>query len=70
MSDDTSQNGNAQSPTIEVTSSYTSRRNTVEETLVLDAHEVEDFLEMALRGSLDGVDARTISRELKARSHE
>jgi hypothetical protein len=70
MSDDTATS--AESPTVEVTSTYRARRGNgtevVEETMVLDNYEVERLLEQMLRDSLDGVDARTVANELEARS--
>jgi len=40
------------------------------ETFELDGYEVERLLELALRDSLDNVDARVIAEEVRARSVE
>lgn len=66
MSDDTSTS--AQSPTVTVETSYRTRDGQKTETFELDNYEVENLLELALRDSLDGVDARTIAEEIRARS--
>lgn len=64
----------AESPTVEVTSSYRARSGSgtevVEETMTLDIYEVERLLEQMLRDSLDNVDARVIKNELEARSKD
>ena len=55
---------------VTVESTYRTTGGEKTETFTLDAHEVENLLELALRDSLDSVDARVIADEIRARSIE
>jgi len=57
-------------PVVTVEWTYRTRGGEKTETFTLDAHEVENLLELALRDSLDSVDARVIGDEIRARSIE
>jgi len=68
MDDDTATT--AQSPTVTVETSYRTRQGEQTEEYELDVYEVENLLELALRDSLDGVDARVIANEIRARGRQ
>jgi len=54
--------------TVNVEYSYRTRDGEKTDSYQLSHHESEKLLELALRDSLDGVDARVIQNEIEARS--
>jgi hypothetical protein len=61
---------NGTGPVVTVESTYRTTSGEKTETFTLDVDEVENLLELALRDSLDSVDARVIADEIRARSIE
>ena len=67
MTDDTTEMSGTVEP-ITVEHRYHTRGGGTSETYELSHHEAQELLELALRDSLDGVDARVIQNEVEARS--
>ena len=67
MTDDTTEMSDTVDP-ITVEHRYHTRGGETRESYELSHYEVEELLELALRDSLDGVDARVIQNEVEARS--